>query len=103
MRVLAAAILIGVMGVGVKAQAAEMKEGVAELGIFAGSDKKDIPENYFLYNTVEKMEKYHSKLEVVPKETFKVNMEGIPSNCKSIVGHDLESGQKVVDYRCWSN
>ncbi|NJR31545.1 MAG: hypothetical protein HC778_00100 [Chamaesiphon sp. CSU_1_12] len=74
-----------------------------DLGMFKGRKLSELPDYYRDINTPSKLEAYRKKLEAVPQNAVVTKIDGQTYRCIDRGGHDLESGMKVYDMRCWKN
>jgi hypothetical protein len=73
----------------------------SDLGMFAGSKTSELPDYYREINTPVKLKTYQLKLEAIPKNAVVTKIDGQAYHCIDRGGHDLASGLKVSDFRCW--
>ncbi len=72
-----------------------------DLGMFKGRKRSELPDNYREINTPAKLEGFRKSLETVPDNARITKIDGQTYRCTDRGGHDLESGMRVYDMRCW--
>jgi hypothetical protein len=72
-----------------------------DLGMFKGRKRSELPDNYREINTPAKLEAFRKSLETIPKNARITKIDGQTYRCVDRGGHDLNSGMKVYDMRCW--
>jgi hypothetical protein len=72
-----------------------------DLGMFKGRKRSELPDNYREINTPAKLKAFQEELETVPKNARITKIDGQTYHCVNRGGHDLLSGMKVSDMRCW--
>jgi hypothetical protein len=71
------------------------------LGMFKGRKRSELPDNYREINTPAKLKAFQQELETVPKNARTTKIDGETYHCVNRGGHDLLSGMRVSDMRCW--